>query len=59
MAEEEGEQEGADVGAVDIGVRHEDDLVVARFVDVETALVITVPYPCADGGYEGLDFRVL
>ena len=35
VAEEQGEQEGADVGAVDVGVRHDDDLAVARLVEVE------------------------
>src|SRR3546814_4451081 len=33
--EEEGEQQGADVAAVHIGVGHDDDLVVAQLVDVE------------------------
>ena len=32
---EEGEQEGADMRAVDIGVGHDDDLVVAHLLDVE------------------------
>ena len=35
LAEEEGEQQRADMGAVDVGVRHDDDLVVAELVDVE------------------------
>ena len=35
IAEEEGQQKRADVGAVHIGIRHDDDLVVAELVDVE------------------------
>ena len=35
IAEEEGQQKGADVGAVHIGIRHDDDLVVAELVDIE------------------------
>jgi len=35
VAEEEGEQQGADVCAVDVRVREEADLVVAELGDVE------------------------
>jgi len=35
LAEQERQREGADVRAVDISVRHEDDLVVAGVLDVE------------------------
>ena len=35
LAVEEGEEERADVGAVHVGVGHDDDLVVAGLVDVE------------------------
>ena len=35
LPEKEGEQEGADVAAVDIGVGHDDDLVVPQFADIE------------------------
>ena len=35
LAVEEGQQQRADVGAVDVGVGHDDDLVVAQLVDVE------------------------
>ena len=35
LTEEEREQQRADMGAVDVGVRHDDDLVIARFVRVE------------------------
>ena len=35
LAVEEGEEEGPDVAAIDVGVGHDDDLVVAGLVDVE------------------------
>ena len=35
VPEEERQQQGADVGAVHVGVRHQDDLVVAQLADVE------------------------
>ena len=35
LAVEEGEKQGADVRAVDIGIRHDDDAVVAQLLDVE------------------------
>ena len=38
LAEEEGQQQRADMGAVDVGVGHDDDLVVAQLVDVELVL---------------------
>jgi hypothetical protein len=34
-AEEEGEQQGADVGTVHVGIGHDDDLVIAQLVQVE------------------------
>ena len=46
---EEGEQKRADVGAVDVGVGHDDDLVVAQLVDVE--------FLAADAGAECRDQR--
>ena len=49
LAEEEGEQQRADVGAVDVGVRHDDDLVIAQLVGVEFVL--------ADRGAERGDQR--
>ena len=48
LAVEEREHQGADVGAVDIGVGHDDDLVVARLLDVELL---------ADAGSDGGDQR--
>jgi len=42
------------VGAVDIGVGHQDHLVVARVLDVEL-----VADACADGGDQRLDLDVL
>ena len=48
VAEEEGEDERADVRAVDVGVGHDDDLVVARLGDVELV---------ADARAHGADHR--
>src|SRR5881628_195953 len=50
---EEREEQGADVRAVHVGVRHDDDLVIARVVDLE---VLT--YARADRGNDGPDFLV-
>ena len=55
LAEEEGQQEGADVGAVDIGVGHDDDLVVADLGDVE----VIAAEARADGGDERADLLVV
>ena len=44
---EEGEQQRANMGAVDVGVGHDDDLVVAQLVDVE--------FLAADAGAQGRD----
>ena len=49
LAEEEGEQQGADVRAVDVRVGHDDDLVVAQLLDVEVV--------AADAGAERGDER--
>ena len=54
VTEEEGEQQGADVGAVDVGVGEDDHLVVAGLVDVEV-----VADAGADGGDQRLDLVVL
>ena len=51
---EERQDEGPDVGAVDVGVGHEDDLVVPGVLDVELALD-----PGPDGGDQRLDLLVL
>jgi hypothetical protein len=45
LPEEEGEQQGADVGPVDVGVGQDDDLVVADLGDVE---VLGQPAPMAE-----------
>ena len=59
LAVEEGEQQGADVGAVHIGIGHDDDFVVAGFLDVEAADgVAAFADAGADGGDEGADFLV-
>ena len=46
---EEGQQQRADMGAVDVGVGHDDDLVVAALLDVE--------FLAADAGAERRDQR--
>lgn len=55
----EGEQQGADVAAIHVGVGHDDDLVVAGFANVKAAFVGTITDAGADGGDHGLDFFVL
>jgi len=47
LAVEEGEQQGADVRAVDVCVGHDDDLVVAHLEGIELVL--------ADAGAQALD----
>ncbi len=54
VAEEEGEQQGADVRAVDVGVGHEDELAVAEARGVEVFLADAA----AEGGDHGADFLV-
>jgi len=54
VPEEEREQQGADVGAVDVGVGHEDDLAVADFGRVEVVLRDA----CAEGSDHAADFFV-
>ncbi len=53
VSEEEGEDQGADVGAVDVGVGHDDDLVVAQAADIEF-----VADAAAEGGDDRPDFVV-
>lgn len=52
--EEQGEQQGRDVLAVDVGVGHQHDLVIAQLADVE--LVVDAR---AEGGDDRLDLGVL
>ncbi len=59
LAVEEGEQQGADVGAVHVGIGHDDDLVVAELLEVEGAFAFAVADAGADGGDHGADFGVL
>src|SRR5579883_3460764 len=54
VAEEEGEQQGADVRAIDVGVGHEDDLAVADFGGIE----VVFGDAGAEGGNHGADFFV-
>ncbi len=53
LAVEEGEHQGADVGAVDVRVGHQHDLVVAEVLDLELVLD-----PGADRGDQRLDLVV-
>ena len=54
LAVEERQQQGADVGAVHVGVGHDDDLVVTQFGGVE----IFLPNAGAERGDERADFFV-
>ena len=54
MAEEEGQQQRADVRAVDVGVGHEDELAVAQLGGVEVVLADAA----AEGRDHGADFLV-
>ena len=47
LAEEKGQQQGQDVGAVHVGIGHDDDAVVAELGDIEVVL--------ADAGAQGRD----
>src|SRR6202041_240626 len=51
LPEEKGQQQGADVRAVDVGVGHDDDLVVAQLLDVE----VVPPDAGAKRGDQGAD----
>ncbi len=54
MAEEEGEQQRADVRSVDVGIGHQDELAVAQLGDVEVVLADAA----AERGDHGADFFV-
>ena len=60
---EKSEQQCANVGAVHIGIGHDDDASVAELFDVETAFAILLcggdANASADGCDEGLDFGIL
>jgi hypothetical protein len=60
LAVEEGQQQGADVRAVHVGVGHDDDAVVAQLVDVEVVAALPVRrWPCrcrCPGGDQREDF---
>ncbi len=62
LAEEEGQQQGPDMAPVDVGVGHENDLVIARLGDIERVFLDLVAFftPAADAGAErhdqGADF---
>ena len=52
LSKEEGEQQRSNMGTVDIGVGHDDDFVIARFVRVE----FFAPDAAANRGDQGADF---
>ncbi len=58
-AVEESQQQGANVRTVDVGVGHQDDLVVADALDVEMSLVAGALDAGADGGDHRPDLVVL
>ena len=55
IAEEEGEHERVDMGAVDIGIGHDDDLVVAQLAEVEGLRVLGGAHGDAQGGVDVAD----
>ncbi len=60
LAVEEGEQQGADVRAVHVGIGHDDDAVVAKLVHVEIVRAVlagAVGARLADAGAQGGDER--
>ena len=56
---EEGQEQSPDVGAVDVGIGHDDDAAVAELLDVEGSLLIAVTDAGADGRDHGLDLGIL
>ena len=56
---EESEEQGADVGSVDVGIGHDDDASVAELLDVEGPLLVAVTDAGPDGRDHGLDLGVL
>ena len=58
LAVQEREEKRPDVGAVHVGIRHDDDLVVAGLLHVEGALALGVADARADGRDEGADLLV-
>ncbi len=53
LPEEEGQQQGADMGTIDVGVGHDNDAVIAQLGDVEVILADAG----AHGGDQGANFR--
>jgi hypothetical protein len=58
LAEDEGEKEGADVGAIHVRVGHDDDLVVAGLGGVEGPFPLVIADAGAGGGDDGPDLLV-
>ena len=55
VAVEEGKKKRADVGAVDVGIGHDDDFMIAEFFKIE----IVAANPAAKSGDHRADFCVL
>ena len=56
-AVQEGKEQGVDVASVHVGIRHEDDLVVAQLRDVKV-IAVALGEAAAEGVDHGLDLRV-
>ena len=54
IAEEEGQEERADMGAVNIGIGHDDDFMVAQLLVIHIAFA----NPNAHGGNQGTHFLI-
>ena len=55
LTEEEGQQQGPDVGTVHIGIRHDDHLMVSQFADI----IITLANTGTEGGNDHFDLFIL
>ena len=53
------QQEGPDMRAIHVRIGHDDDLVVAQFLDVEGAFPFPIANAGANGGDHGADFIIL
>src|SRR5207244_4401822 len=59
LAVEKSKQEGTNVRAVHVGIRHNDNFVIAKLGQVERPLAVTVANPRPDSRDHGTDFSVL
>ena len=60
LPEEEGQEQGADVGSVHVGIGHDNDAAVAQLGDIEAAflLAVAILLRLADAGADGRDHRL-